>query len=412
MKRIVLFLTAVVLLTTAGPRAHGQPAELRDRTAHPPIHVRGSATQTPTGYSPSAIQNWYGFSPLYVGTAGTGGKPITGAGQVIAIIDAYDDPTIAGDLQTFISMFGLPGMKTSNCQVGTGSNPPCFQKIYAQGKPRTNGNWALEISLDVEWAHAIAPGADILLVEAQSNSLSNLLGAVAMATNNPAVHAVSMSWGAGEFSSEGAYDSYFSRQGVMFVASSGDSGSATWPAASPNVVGVGGTMFKNTACGTSECTWNDAYLGYGYSSGGGTSPYESEPAYQTNWQNSASRGIPDVAYYADIAPGYSVYDSTAYNGQKGWFAVGGTSAGAPQWAALFALVDQLRNCPNGTCLGSGGQAPSPLYGAGYTGANYTDITVGCNSNHVCAGASYDFVTGIGSPQAQNLVVNLSNQSLP
>lgn len=405
MRRVVLALLAMSLMIPIG--APAQTLEgLRDRPARPPIHVRGSATSAPTGDSPSQIRGRYGFSSLPSTT--------NGAGQVIAIVDAYDDPTIAGDLQTFINAFGLPAMKTSNCQVGTGSNPPCFQKVYAQGKPRTNGNWALEISLDVEWAHAIAPGADILLVEAQSNSLSNLLSAVTAAKNNGAVRVVSMSWGAGEFSSETAYDSYFSAQNVMFVASSGDSGSPTWPAASPYVVGVGGTMFTNAACSASECVWNDAYLGYNYSSGGGASPYEGEPGYQSSWQTRGARGIPDVAYYADISPGYSVYDSTANNGQKGWFAVGGTSAGSPQWAALFALVDQLRGCgtAGGSCLPGGYQSPYPLYLVGYAGSNYNDIKTGCNGNNVCAGSAYDFVTGIGSPQAQNLVPNLSASSVP
>jgi subtilase family serine protease len=405
MKRLMLAVVAISLMMPMGGGAQSLEG-LRDRTARPPVHVRGSAASAPTGYAPSQIRTMYGFSQLPSTT--------TGAGQVIAIIDAYDDPTIASDLQHFITTFGLPAMQTSGCQVGTGSKPPCFQKVYAQGKPRTNGGWALEISLDVEWAHAIAPGADILLVEAQSNSLSDLLTAVTAARNNAAVRAISMSWGAGEFSSETAYDSYFSAQNIVFVASSGDAGSPTWPAASPNVVGVGGTMFTNAACSVSECVWNDANLGYNYSSGGGASVNESVPAYQSSWQTSGARGIPDVAYYADISPGYSVYDSTSYNGQKGWFAVGGTSAGAPQWAALLVLADQLRGCgtANGTCLPGGYQSPYSLYLVGYAGSNYSDITAGCNGNHVCATSGYDFVTGIGTPHAQSLVLNLAAPSVP
>ena len=408
MKRLILILAAGALLVPVGVSAQNL-ASIRDREAHPPIRVRGSAKAAPFAYSPQNMQqtSFYDFSSVYGQT--------TGAGQVIAIIDAYDDPTIASDLQTFVGQYGGP-IHTSGCTVNAGPHP-CFQKIYAQNKPRTNGGWALEIALDVEWAHAMAPGADILLVEAANSSLSNLLGAVAKATNGtyPGVHVVSMSWGAGEFSLETLYDSYFTAPNVMFVAASGDSGSPTWPAASPNVVGAGGTMFSsvvnNGTCspGTSaECAWNDTYLGYSYSAGGGPSSVELKPSYQSGFQGNAHRGIPDIAYFADINPGYSVYDSTPDNGQAGWFAVGGTSAASPQWAAIFALVDALRGCGGaGSCLPrpAGAKSPAPLYAvatSSYT-TGYNDVIQGTNGNGQSAGAGYDFVTGIGSPQIFNLV---------
>ncbi|HEV2359861.1 MAG TPA: S53 family peptidase [bacterium] len=399
MKRVALILAAIALMMPAGVSAQNLQA-IRDRTAHPPIHVRGSATASPTGSSPKTIRDFYGFSSLASTT--------NGAGEVIAIIDAYDDPTIAGDLGVFNTTFRLPAMQTRNCQVGAaGAHTPCFQKVFAQRKPKADGGWALEISLDVEWAHAIAPQADILLVEAQSNSLADLLGAVTVASNNSAVHVVSMSWGTNEFLFQVLYDSYFNVANVIFVAASGDYGNPTWPAASPYVVGVGGTMFANARCAARECTWNDAYLGLPYSSGGGQSAVESEPSYQTGVQSTGWRGIPDVAYYADISPGYSVYDTTSYNGQKGWFAVGGTSAGSPQWAALFALADQLRHCgTSGTCLPEGYWSPYSLYGV----AGYNSITTGCNSTGQCANPSggYSFVTGLGSPQAPTLLPALSS----
>jgi subtilase family serine protease len=256
MKRLMLMLAAIAVMVPVGVSAQNLES-VRDREAHPPIHLRGSAKPAPFAYSPQNLQltSPYGFGSVYGQTKGTG--------QVIAIIDAYDDPTIASDLKTFVAQYGGP-INTSGCTVNAGPHP-CFQKIYAQNKPRTNGGWALEIALDVEWAHAMAPGADILLVEAASSSLSNLLGAVAKATNGayPGVHVVSMSWGAGEFSSETAFDSYFTAPNVMFVAASGDNGSPTWPAASPNVVGAGGTMFSsvvnNGTCSPevgAECAWN------------------------------------------------------------------------------------------------------------------------------------------------------------
>src|SRR5262249_20838549 len=147
--------------------------------------------------------------------------------------DAFDDPNVFQDLDVFDNAFGLPGPASS-----------FLTKATPQGKPRTNSSWAGEIALDVEWAHAIAPGAHILLVDAASNSLGDLLSAVAFAASQPGVVSVSMSWGGAEFSSEVNLDSFFvspAGRGVTFVAASGDSPGETWPSTSPNVLSVGGT---------------------------------------------------------------------------------------------------------------------------------------------------------------------------
>jgi subtilase family serine protease len=156
--------------------------------ARPPIHVRGNATVAPTGYAPSQIRHAYGVDRVSA----------DGSLLVIGIVDAYDDPTIAADLQTFITKFALKpmhGLSTADpCTVSAGPHP-CFQKVFAGGKPRTDGGWALETSLDVEWSHAIAPGADIVLVEAANGRVSSLLAAVDVAVANGA-RVVSMSWGA------------------------------------------------------------------------------------------------------------------------------------------------------------------------------------------------------------------------
>ena len=170
----------------------------------------------------------------------------------------------------------------------------------------------------MEWAHAMAPGASIMLVEASSDNDSDLLAAV----NYAAAHAnvVSMSWGGGEFSGETAYDSpYFDQAGVAFVASSGDDGApASWPAASPNVLSVGGTALTLGAGNvwSSEVGWSG--------SGGGPSAYESQPSYQKGvvTQTSSARATPDVAYDASPSTGFAVYDSVPYEGTSyGW--VGG-----------------------------------------------------------------------------------------
>lgn len=406
-KRLVALLGMLVLMVPVGALAQ-PPKGPHEWTAHPPIHIgRHSPTSPPpSGYTPSQILHAYGFDSLTV----------NGGGQLIAIVDAYDDPTIQSDLQTFIQAY-MPTQTihgvTDSCTLQSGPHP-CFQKAYPQGLPQPNGGWALEISLDVEWAHAIAPGADILLVEAASSSLSNLLGAVNYAVSSGA-RTISMSWGGSEFSMESSYDSYFAALGVMFTAASGDSGSGTeWPAVSPYVVSVGGTTLSLDSVGDvlSETAWSG--------SGGGISAYETEPGYQSSYPIPATggkRGNPDVSYDADPNTGVLVYDSTPYNGSTGWFVVGGTSVGTPQWAALFALVAQARQAAGLSSQLSTTSATSPVYSAASPplsatySANFRDITSGSDGGRRCsicaAGPGYDFVTGLGSPLANGLVPNLS-----
>jgi subtilase family serine protease len=349
--------------------------------------ARPAAGTGPSGYHPDQIRHAYGFDPSL---------SQTGAGQTIYIIDAFDAPGFLNstnpkfnnsDLHTFDVQFGLP-------------DPPSFTKVTppGQAKPRTDPGWALEIALDVEWAHAIAPQANIVLVEAASNSFANLLGAVDYAVNQGG-HVVSMSWGANDFSGESSYDSHFNKPGVAFFASSGDSGGVvSYPAASPYVVSVGGTSLPLDSSGNrtgAESAWG--------SGGGGVSKYEGPaPAYQSSYGLSYSgRATPDVAYDADLNTGFAVYDSTRYVGRVGWWVVGGTSAGAPQWAGLAALVDQGRLTP----LSSTDLTSRFDYTAA-TGTNYTDITTGSNGYSALVG--YDLATGLGSPLAQSLVPYLTS----
>ncbi len=254
----------------------------------------------------------------------------------------------------------------------------------------------------MEWAHAIAPGARILLVEANSANLSDLLTAVNYARNQPGVSVVSMSWGAGEFSGENSYDSYFTtpagHAGVTFVASSGDSGSAgapEWPSIASNVLAVGGTQLATDASGNyvSETAWSG--------SGGGISAYESQPSFQKGvvTQSTTKRTVPDVAYDGSGSSPFAVYDTYSYSG---WLEVYGTSAGAPQWSALVALADQGRALAGeGTLFLDG---PTQTLSAIYQlpASDFHDVTSGSNGGY-SAGAGYDLVTGRGSPLA-NLVV--------
>jgi subtilase family serine protease len=242
----------------------------------------------------------------------------------------------------------------------------------------------------VEWAHAIATGAKIVLVVAKSAYSTDLLAAVDFAVALGAKQ-IAMSWGSPEFAGQNYYDYHFNKTGITFLASAGDTGAGVlWPASSSYVVGVGGTHLVLDTVGnvTSETAWSG--------SGGGISLYTAKPVYQNGWQTATKRTAPDVSYNADAYTGVSVY-MTNYYGQTGWLSCGGTSAGPPQWAALFALVNSGRatsvSSPN-TKLYSAGTA----YYAGY----YRDIVSGYIGKYYAV-ARYDYVTGLGSPRANSLI---------
>jgi subtilase family serine protease len=347
-------------------------------------------TPGPTGTTPTQIKQAYGFNQVAA----------DGSGTTIAIVDAFDDPTIASDLQGFDAAFNLPN--------------PTFTKMNETGGstlPAANRGWATEIALDVEWAHAIAPGANILLVEANSASFNDLLTAVQTAAAQPGVVAVSMSWGGGEFSSETSFDSVFqtpaNHTGVTFIASSGDSGApASYPSASPNVLSVGGTTLNVDSSGNylSESAWSG--------SGGGLSAVESQPAFQQGvvTQSSTQRATPDVAYDADPNTGFPVYDSFNNGTAAPWEQVGGTSDAAPQWAGLIALADQERMANGLTPLDGPSQTLPMLYSLAST--DFHDITTGSSrgSPSESAGSGYDLATGLGTPFANLLIADLAGQS--
>ncbi len=326
-----------------------------------------------SGYTPTQMRKAYGFNMLSV----------DGTGQTVAIVDAYGSPTIKKDLAKFCTQFGLPAASLTIATPG--------------GAPPVNGGWALETSLDVEWVHAIAPKAKILLVAAASAGGNDMFSAVVYAAKHASV--VSMSWGGSEFAGEGAaLKTYFNRAGVAYVASSGDSGDLPQiPCALSQVLGVGGTTLNLNAAGVwqSETGWGD---GAGTGSNGGPSIDIPTPAWQKQWNKTAKRECPDVAADADPNTGVPVYDSTPDSGQKGWFQVGGTSLSAPIWAALMGLVNSGR----GSALAG---VPAAIYSLGTPAAFKTyfhDITSGHNNHYSCK-AGYDMVTGIGSPRADKLV---------
>lgn len=336
------------------------------------IKVKRSSSSGPVGYSPAQIIKAYGVNNVSE----------TGAGETIAIVDAYGSPTMQKDLNAFSSKFGIP---STNLTIA-----------YPNGKPKkTDGGWALETSMDVEWAHAIAPGAKILLVIAKSPSDTYLMNAIKYATSHGA-EVVSNSWGGSEALNENNYDSYFNHSGITYLASSGDSGSGVeWPASSPYVVSAGGTTLNVDSTGTyeSETGWSG--------SGGGLSTYVSMPDYQKSVSNIVGnhRGNPDISWVSDPNTGAAVYDTTPYEGQAGWFQVGGTSLSSPSLAGVVALIDQSL----GHSLDSY-DFLTDLYAATNSSydTNYHDITSGSNGDYN-AESGYDLVTGIGTPKVDKLV---------
>jgi subtilase family serine protease len=366
---LVALLAAASALVPVG--AANAAYRFSDFQGKPPVHVYRSAQQTPSGVTPAEIKKIYNI-------------PASGGKGTIALIDAYDDANMESDLAVFDKQFGLPSCTTTN---------GCFEKHKMATSTAANSGWAMETSLDVEWAHAIAPGAKILLVEAKTPSGANLLSAIDYATSRKDVVAISMSWGGAEFSDELSYDTHFvdkANPAAAFFASSGDDGTgASWPASSPNVIGVGGTSLELASSGAliAESAWSG--------SGGGVSAYEKEPGYQTAYKISKANGmraIPDVSYDADPASGYPIYITTGTGSKaKGaWDEVGGTSAGAPQWAAIQSL--------------GGSAALAKFYtdkASTSTLKYFRDITSGSNGTceYYCdARKRYDYVTGLGSPQ--------------
>jgi subtilase family serine protease len=375
----VSLILATALLPTNNLVKHAEKAIHQNSwEAKPLMKIKKAGTLATAGYTPAQIRKAYGVDKVSA----------TGAGQTIAIVDAYGSPTMQNDLSVFSSQFGLPQATLSIA--------------YPTGKPSTtDGGWALETAMDVEWAHAIAPGAKILLVVAKTASDSDLLAAIDYATSNGA-QVVSNSWGGGEFSGESSYDTHFKHTGVTYLASSGDDGSGSeWPACSPYVLSVGGTTLNLDSSGNylSETAWSG--------SGGDTSSYYSRPTYQSNWTSvvGSYRGDPDISWVADPSTGASVYSSTKDNGQSGWFVVGGTSLGSPSVAGVIALLNQNRGA-NYTSFDAISKLYSVAGTAGSTGytTNFNDVKSGSNGGY-SAKTGYDLVTGLGSPKVNNLLTS-------
>jgi subtilase family serine protease len=338
----------------------GSP-EVERRVHRPHSAVAPRATAGPTGLTPTQVLNAYGFS-----TAAD-----AGAGEAVAIVVPFDDPVIEADLNAFSQKFGLPACTTKN---------RCFKKVDQKGGknyPARNKLWAVEVALDVQWVHAIAPGAKILLVEPNSDRLSDVLKAEDYATAHAGY--VSNSLGLEEFPTQSKYDFHFRRPGVSIFVASGDDGAALgagYPASSPDVIAVGGTTLVDVGKATfAEKAWRG--------SGGGCSVYEAAHPAQSAFAGygptncAGKRATPDVSLVADPHSGVSVYNS--YKTDKPWTVLGGTSASAPMWAARAAVSGQVIDA-------------TLLYGT--TTIPFRDITAGDNGLPALPG--FDLVTGLGS----------------
>jgi hypothetical protein len=397
------------------PTSFGLPQQAQAASQGPmaqiPLVILPNESSSPNGegYTPSQLQQAYGFNQITLPAGKTFND--AGSGQTIAIIDPLNDPYLRSDLQTFDQTFNIGGA------VHDPTNTSFLTVMNQNGGstlPDTDiYNLGVETSLDVEWAHAMAPGANILLVETSSYfTLHDLGTAIETAARQPGVSVISMSFGFVNTPTDYYLDNMFTtpagHQGVSFVASAGDSGSynAEYPATSPNVLGVGGTTLPADTSGNPSRAQESTWIG----GGGGINSTEAEPAYQLGVQSTGSRTGPDLSYDSDPNTGVPVldtlYGNTVFPGQnKPWVEIGGTSIAAPQISSLVAIANQLRVAAHEATLDGANQLLPAIYQIAATDPNaFHDITAGYNGHP--AGPGYDFATGFGTPNAQYLVPDL------
>lgn len=376
-------------------------------------------------YSPAQIRAAYDLPALpAAGTALTPAQAAQlGAGQTIYIVDAMHNPNAAAELAIFNQKFGLPACttkaiatnatlplppaSTSGCEFSVVYNTP--SSTMTATAPAYNSGWAMEIALDVQWAHATAPLARIVLIEAPDASINSLLGAVRLANlMGPGV--VSMSFGAVEGNWTASVDSDFTGKNMTYLAATGDSGSSvSWPSVSPNVLAVGGTTLSYSGSGVrSEAAWSGT--------GGGISAYTALPSYQSasnvpGMTGLLRRNVADVAFNADPATGQYMAVMAPGSSTASWLSIGGTSLSTPQWAGLIAIANASRALQAKAALGL---AHTTLYGQiatvpGTFASSFADITRGSNGTcSVCtARVGYDPLGGLGTPNVKNLVASLS-----
>lgn len=390
-----------------------------------------AGSTTATVYTPAQIRAAYGLSQLPA-QGSTNKGAYQGSGQTVYLINAFHNPNIVQDLAVFNQKFGLPGctmlsipasskLPLTAPSAGSGCS---FAVVYAAKSaatsvstgalsstvPVVSKSWVTESALDVQWAHAIAPLARLVLIEAQSASVPDLMAAVALA-NRMGPGIVSMSFGTGEFAYKTMlyWGTPLGASAMSYVAANGDWGTQVlWPAVDTRVLAVGGTTLAWNRSSRSETAWT--------STGGATSVQVPAPAYQAGLVkpgDSATstkryRGSADVAFNADPYSGQYVYVTPSTStGGTGWIAAGGTSLAAPQWAGLLAVGNAVRALAGKAVLGT---VHTKLYAsvasAGRYASLFADVSSGSNGScgAMCtATTGYDLLTGWGSPKAVNLI---------
>ena len=407
-------------LSTRGLTDEGAEKYRSERRSQTPSSGSGgvgtpaATSTTSVVYTPAQIRAAYNLASTSGATAAN-----LGAGQTIYIVDAYNHPNVVKDLNTFSTKFGLPtctqvAISTGSTSLPAASKTSCaISVLYSTSSgamtstaPAYNAGWAEEIALDTQWAHAIAPLARIVLIEAGSASLTALDGAVILA-NKFGAGAVSMSFAAAEGSwvNQSTYStSLFSTNGMSYFAATGDAGTAVnWPAVVPTVVGVGGTSLSYTSSSRSEKTWSGT--------GGGISAYVAMPTYQTGLKIPGEPSMPkraagDVAMDADPYTGVYVAFTAPTATQTSWYAFGGTSLATPMWAAAVTVANANRAVYGYGTLSAPHTRLYPLVST----SDFYDITLGANGTCIScyASAGYDTPTGLGSLLASNLLAYLSN----
>ncbi len=422
-------------LNTRGLTAQDIAAAQRRRA----LASRSAADGSPVGpaaghgstatYSPAQIRAAYGLPelPASFGNLTAEQAARFGAGQTIYVIAAHHDPQIVAELNAFNSRFGLPACETRTI-AATATLPLAtptatagcqFSVVYstvngtlATRAPAYNASWATEIALDVQWAHAIAPMARIVLIEAAQPMSNHLTGAVKLA-NAMGPGVVSMSFGASELDG-GAYSAtlwnpVFSGRGMTYLAATGDWGSDVfWPAASPHVLAIGGTRLSwDGSSARSETGWS--------TTGGGISAYTAVPSYQASGLPGVGalerRGVADVAFNADPETGQYTAVMSPGSSAVSWVSAGGTSLSTPQWAGLLAVANARRSLAGKAVLGLPHDVLYRQIGAvpGLYASTLSDITSGSNGSCMLCTAreGYDVLTGLGTPNAAPLLDTLT-----
>lgn len=391
--------------------------------------IADASTGAATTYTPAQIRAAYGLPALpAAGTTPSAAQAAQmGAGQTIYLIDADDDPNVVAELSAFNQTFGLPACTTVTIATATAlplaapSSTACqFAKVYATASgtmtasaPAYNSGWATEITLDVQWAHATAPLARIILIEAPDASLASLTGAVELA-NAMGPGIVSMSFGSPEGAWTASVDSTFTAPNMSYLAATGDSGAGVqWPSVSTHVLGVGGTSLTYSGSGArSEVAWSDT--------GGGISQYVAAPSYQSSavpgMGAQSYRNVADVAFNADPNTGQYLAVIAPGSSSVSWLSAGGTSLATPQWAGLLAIANAQRVASAKPLLGD---PHAPLYAQvaavpGTYAGDIADITKGSDGScATCvAKVGYDTPTGIGTPNASSLAATLAGIAAP